>query len=174
MAFKELKQGNRGRPPLLTMLDDKAEEYGIKIGEFLAKGMYLREAASLAGISHFSVYRYLRKGEADLEKDITNTPAAVFATLINEGMAKAEEGALGNILAAGSNPAHWPANAWFLERRFPDKYGKQDRTEVTIKDSITLGQPDKPLEERLDDEVKRTAAKEIAGNLAKLGIERGS
>ena len=40
-------------------------------------------------------------------------------------------------LVQSAAPQHWQAAAWWLERSFPDRYGRRDRNEVS--GDLTVG-----------------------------------
>lgn len=87
------------------------------IADKLESGIYADSAAILAGISEKTYYNWLERGENGVE------PYATFLQATKDATAKAEQGALTTVRAAGPG---WQANAWFLERRFPAKYSKRD------------------------------------------------
>lgn len=49
--------------------------------------------------------------------------------ICKKGRAKAIQKALTNINRAGMDPAHWQANAWYLERVEPEFFGRKQRVE---------------------------------------------
>lgn len=165
-----VKRG-RGRPKLLEFDETLTESLAF----YLRKGMYLREACSLAGVSRDSVYTWMKQGVRDIRAGIDSAEAN-FSDTVKKAMAEAEEKAVDNVRAAGQLPQFWAAEAWFLERRYPDKYGKRDRValEHTGQMGIGVANVDKPLSERLNDEDKREAAKDIARSLAIIGSGTGS
>jgi transposase len=174
MGFKQLTpavneiepQETRGRPRKLRMQPELTEE----LCGYLEKGLFLREACALAGVHNESVYSWMRKGVNDQNKEL-NTPEADFAGAVKRAMAKAEENALEGIRTAGQYPQFWAANAWYLERKFPEKYGKRDRVALEHSGHMAMGVAnlDKPLSERLEGDDKIEAAKRIAESLAILG-----
>jgi len=167
MGFRALEDTpKQGRPRLLEVSPELTEV----ICEALEDGMFVREAAALAGVTVDSVYRWIREGTRD-KRDGKETPESEFSDAIKIAMASAEREALQAIRTAGMMPQFWPAKAWFLERRYPEKYGRKDRVEMEHSGQQGLGvaNVDNTLSERLDDESKREAAKEIARNLAIIG-----
>jgi hypothetical protein len=102
------------RPP------DLGPEAQKVIVEALAEGNYLDVACDAAGASYHT-YRHWEKrwedGEADAQK------FAGFFRAAREAVAVSERNALGQIHAEGTG---WRAAAWFLERRFSDRWGKKD------------------------------------------------
>lgn len=167
----QIAKRGRGRPPLLDATPELAEE----MAEYLEDGLYIQEACTLAGVSKSSVYKILRKGTADIEAG-ESTPEADFTHAIKRALASAERESLKAVRAAGKLPQFWAADAWYLERRYPGKYGKKDRVALEHSGSMGIGVAtvDKPLSERLNDEEKRAAAKDIARSLAIIGSGTGS
>lgn len=49
--------------------------------------------------------------------------------ICKKGRAKAIQKALTNINRAGNDPAHWQANAWYLERVEPELFGRKQKVE---------------------------------------------
>jgi hypothetical protein len=85
-----------------------------KMAKYLSKGLKVTEASLLADVSRTEL--------AEMRSDVE------FEEFIQLSQAKLEEEHLDNISDAGSMGA-WQASAWFLERLFPDKYGKKDTIE---------------------------------------------
>lgn len=83
----------------------------------IAAGMTLAGAAARAGIDDNTLYRW---------KD--NDPE--FAQMVREAMASYEAKATSVIEAA--MPQNWQAAAWWLERRMPKEYGRQQRVDVAV------------------------------------------
>lgn len=96
------------------------------------------EAFTNAGISETSFYAWRARGEDALEMaegrienvDADNRIFAAFAEALKKSEAEAKLHALAMVRAAmGQN---WQAAAWFLERRYPDEYGRRERRDVTL------------------------------------------
>lgn len=157
---------NRGRPPLLEARPSVGDELAI----YLDTGLFITEACALVGVSRQSVYKLLRQGNKDIENEI-DSPEAKFTDKLKRAMANFEQKALARMEAAGGVPAFWAANAWLLERKFPQRYGRRDRVALEHSGQMGLGvaNVDKPLSERLNDADKRKAAKDIARSLAIIG-----
>lgn len=93
----------------------------------LESGLYMREACAIVGVGTATIYGALRQGKIDRRAE-QDTPFAEFATNVERAMATAEQESLVRIRgAARVNPAFWAADAWWLERRYPEKYGRKDR-----------------------------------------------
>jgi transposase len=91
----------------------------------LRDGLYAVTAARLAKIDEVTLYRWLEQGEKGVE------PYAAFRQSVKEAEAKAEQDALKTARAGATgtemNPGpHWTSAMTFLERRWPDRWGKRD------------------------------------------------
>lgn len=100
-----------------------------RVLELLRAGNYMEIAASCAGISKDTLYKWIA-ADAD------------FADAVKEAQAVAETAHIANIVRAGLDGT-WQASAWFLERKYPDRYGRQDRRpEGADRQEITIRWPD--------------------------------
>jgi hypothetical protein len=63
-------------------------------------------------------------------------PYRQFADAVDQAMAESEARDLAVILKAAEK--NWTAAAWRLERRFPDRYGRNDRTKVEAKVDVEI------------------------------------
>lgn len=129
-----------GRKPLLL----KDPGLGERIGKMLAAGHYVQVACAAAGVSEASYYAWLEKAEAvrdtlqgedDPDKareELEPMERALleFLEAVEKGSAAAEVRHLRRIDKA-SEDGTWQASAWFLERRFPRRWGRFDRVETT-------------------------------------------
>jgi transposase len=108
--------------------------------EALARGNYITTACQASGIS-FEGFRHWR---ARWE---SGDPLAMefddFFASIEKAISVGEMTALDRL---GHGAPGWQAQAWFLERRFPQRWGKKDRTPVPPK-------APKPLSEMTPEEL---------------------
>lgn len=114
-----------GKPK--TKLTPETQE---KILRYLRLGAYVETAAACSGIHRDTFYGWMKKG-AKGEK-----PYKAFAEAVEQAMAESEARDLAIILKAAEK--NWTAAAWRLERRFPDKYGRHDRTKVEAKVEVSV------------------------------------
>lgn len=114
-----------GRP---TKLTKKTQE---KIIEFLRNGAYVETAALAAGVAKATFYNWLKEGNKEKEQKIDGIYSR-FLDAIDEASAKAEVADVLRITQAAQNGI-WQASAWRLERKFPEKWGKSDKLEMTGK-----------------------------------------
>lgn len=104
-----------GRPTLCT-----PEGYEPLLG-LLRMGMYVQQACHMVGISRDTIYDWLKRGSNGEE------PYAEFSAAYEKAAAQAEMVALSDIRAGKNN---WQSRAWFLERRFRDRWGRNDKLEI--------------------------------------------
>jgi hypothetical protein len=96
-----------------------------KILLHLRVGAYVETAAACAGIHKDTFYEWMKKGARGV------APYATFADAVHKAIAESESRDLATVLKASAK--YWQAAAWRLERRFPEKYGRNDRVKVDAK-----------------------------------------
>lgn len=131
-----------------------SQEIIDKICNTLRAGSYLETAAAMAGVGKTSLFKWLKKGNAQ--------PNSIYGQLLNSverAQAESEVRDLLNIDASamgrkaeyerdkqgnlvydgegnpiiikyGAKPS-WQASAWRLERKHPKRWGRLDRTELS-------------------------------------------
>jgi hypothetical protein len=110
-----------------------------QICDLIIEGKPLARAAMLTNISESTLYRWLALGkEIDAEE--------IYCELVKrvrEATECSEFELLQNMRIAGMKTENWRATAWMLERRFPEKYGKnvngQDISQANKPDSGPTG-----------------------------------
>jgi hypothetical protein len=120
-----------GRQTLLTPQVHETIVNAVRIGA------YLDDAASLAGISRGTLFRWLAEGrdandKSDAGEEITDreTLCRDFCDAVEKARADAMLRNIGVIQTAAQNGT-WQAAAWYLERTNPKKWGRHDTVEVT-------------------------------------------
>jgi hypothetical protein len=113
----------RGRPHRLT---DAVTE---TVCGALKEGAYAEEAATLAGIGRSTYYMWLSRGrvarsrrEEDLPVSVTDEAFLDFLDSVERASIAPEIEAL-RIIHRAAEGGSWRAAAWFLERRYPHKWG---------------------------------------------------
>lgn len=107
-----------GRPEKLT------KQIQDVIVESLKAGNYVETAAAFAGIHKATLYDWLKKGANQSSGKFRE-----FSDAVKKAQAWSEDRDVKLIAnAAGSQ---WQAAAWRLERRFPDRWGRRERHEVS-------------------------------------------
>lgn len=108
------KRKRVGRPSKLTA--DTQNE----LVKLIKAGNYLETAAAYVGLHPDTVREWLRRGRREAKGKHRE-----FSVVIQRAEAFAESSALLRIRAAGQ--MSWQAEAWYLERKFPAKWGRWER-----------------------------------------------
>ncbi len=119
-----------------------------KIVDAISEGNYLETAAAIGGVSATTFFRWLQEGEqaaAGLKRE--------FWEAVKKAEAEAEALRVSRISKAGKD-GNWQADAWYLERRYPDRWGKRIQQEVTGKDGGPLEYVQR-VQELTDSELER-------------------
>lgn len=141
-----------GRPSKLT--PDRAE----RLIQAIRAGSYADVAARAVGIDPSSYYNWMKRGrEAERKEngDAANDEDFPYVELfesIKEAEAIAENEAIQRIQTAAQQGT-WTADAWYLERKFPDRWGRQEVRKVTL----TGGPEDNPVHVAVQAELSLTA-----------------
>ena len=106
-----------GRPSKLT------PERQEKLVEAIQAGNYYTSACAYAEIAYSNFRQWMIKGEAEESGKYRD-----FHEAIKKAEAAAELRNVGVIQQAGIDT--WQAAAWWLERRYPDRWGKQERLDL--------------------------------------------
>jgi len=140
-------------------------ELQAAVCEIIAEGNYAKVAYEACGIPRSTFYRWLRKGK----KEKTGKHAD-FVDSVTMADAIAQRGLMRTVRTASSRS--WQAAAWMLERRWPEFYGRRDRTPISskqVKDEILGMLRDGAV---TPDEVRETIGDDLALELfEEAGIE---
>jgi hypothetical protein len=140
-----------------------SQELQDDICSLLSAGLYIRTACGLAGL-HYSTYYAWDKENNEFSNAIKKARAQAETTSILR-IRKAAAG--GNILSVTEvtypdghtekrtvyQASQWQADAWYLERSYPNDYGKA-RQEL----ALSIVKPNKPVEEMTTDEIREFIA----------------
>ena len=107
-----------GRPNGLT------PEIQNTIISTIKAGNYLEAACGQAGVTQQTVYGWLQRGEAGEE------PYREFFELLTRAQSESEREAVKAIKDRFGDDLKAPM--WWLERRFPRRWGKQQRIDLTV------------------------------------------
>jgi transposase len=136
-----------GRPTKLT------KELIEEIAQYLRAGNYIETTAALVGIHRDSIYEWLKRGNAEIERVSKSNRARIrkreeifveFTDTVKKAQAQAEAMLVGLIGQAAQK--NWTAAAWRLERKYPDKWGRTERNVATAQDD-----PVKDLAKQIQD-----------------------
>ena len=106
------------RPEIITQ--DLIKE----VCNYIAAGFSYSAAAKLAGIAESTFFRWRAMGQLEGAEDIYK----IFYIEVEEASAFSEAEALQLVRSSAIKERNWRAAAWFLERRFPEKYQKRGST----------------------------------------------
>lgn len=118
-----------GRPTRLTKAIREKIYQGIRLG------LPYERAAQLAGIHQSTFYMWKRKGM------LKKAPIYIkFLEELKKAEVEGEAAAINEIVKAarGSDkrPAQWQAAAWMLERRFPDRWARIQKLELSWQNEV--------------------------------------
>ncbi len=92
------------------------------IVDALRAGNYVEQAVAATGIHKATYYRWIAQGETDLEAG-EDTAQARLCDAVARASADSEAEYVAMVKAAGERGS-WQAATWFLERRYPSRWGK--------------------------------------------------
>ena len=118
MVPRKPKAHTNGRP---TKLSDERQ---AQIVADVRAGNYAEVAAKRAGIGETTFYRWMRWGEAGRVR------YRQFRQAIQDAEGHAEVRAV--TLIATEMSMDWKAAAWYLERKFHDRWGRRERLEHDV------------------------------------------
>ena len=109
----------RGRPSKLT------EEVKDKLVKAISQGNYYEAACSYAGITYATFRNWMNEGEEATDGEYFD----FFDTI-----KKAESAAELRMVQEWQKhvPNNWQAIATFMERRYPDRWGRRERRDVNV------------------------------------------
>lgn len=116
----------KGRPTKLT------DEIQAQLYYLISEGNYFDTSCQIVGIDFGTFRNWLIRGEQEGKGPFFN-----FFKAIKKAEAEAEAKRVELILKAGGAGGDWKANAWYLERKYPDRWGKVDRLEANVKNENT-------------------------------------
>ena len=100
-----------------------------KAADIIARGNYYKVAIDILGIDDKTWYNWLRQGEIDANKGINSLNFQFF-----QSIKKAEADAIDrnlSIIQKAAMEGNWQASAWYLERKYPEQWGKRDNVNLT-------------------------------------------
>lgn len=120
-----------GRPSSIG----NAETLTLFLSE-LEAGVHMEPAAALAGLSPNTVRSWLKRGEANEE------PFNVFLRAYKRARGNAEARITRNIIKASELPQYWAAGATYLERTYPDRWGRRTEDSSAPRIVVQIGARD--------------------------------
>ena len=101
-----------------------------KASSIIANGNFAITAQQFLRISPQTWYNWMNWGEEQslLDEDERDPKKRIYMEFfdsIKSAEAQAEITAVKNIRTAGLDPSRWQANAWYLERKHPERWGQR-------------------------------------------------
>ena len=112
------------------------EDLTDRLLEAIRLGMYTEHACAYAGINSSTFRLWRKKAEEGVE------PYKSFWLQVNQAEGTAIIRRMARIEQAGKD-GHWQADAWVLERKYPDKFGRKEKLQLQ-------GDPNAPVEIELN------------------------
>lgn len=109
-----------------------------KIITAIRAGNYIETAAAYAGVNKSTLYEWLKRGEREKQRVAENSrygirkseePYVEFSNAVEKALAEAEIRDVAIIAKAAQE--QWQAAAWRLERKFPDRWGRKDKVDLS-------------------------------------------
>ena len=91
----------------------------------IRSGCYVETAVAMAGISKQAFYRWLKQAEGDESTELTKK----LSDAVKKAMAEAEIRDL-SVIDVAAQQGQWQAAAWRLERKHPERWGRQGHLRV--------------------------------------------
>ncbi len=115
--------GNAGRPSILS---DELQE---AIVADVRRGLTYDDAAALNGIGRSTFHDWFKQG-----RDGVSERLVAFATAVTRARSEARRDAVANVRAGVmmNLTPDWKAEAWWLERMYPQEYGPQAAVHVKV------------------------------------------
>jgi hypothetical protein len=98
-------------------------ELQARLVEVLAAGNYIEAACAYVGIHRDTFFEWLKRGERDNVAD-REGGYSDFSDAVKKAQAQAEIDSVARVRKAGQD-GNWQADAWYLERSHPDRWGRQ-------------------------------------------------
>lgn len=101
-----------------------------KIVRDIRAGNFAVIAATASGITEQTYYNWLNRGQADLASEDEADHGSIYAEFF-ESVKQAESEAEVKQLRAMQTDDKWQRRAWWLERRYPKRWGQKSAVELS-------------------------------------------
>jgi hypothetical protein len=102
----------------------------------IANGNRREVACQVVGISARTLYRWIEQGDAGQE------PQAQFVKALKRAEALSESKIVANVIAASEKPQFWAAGMTYLERKYPDAWGRRNDDSSVPRVVVQIGVKD--------------------------------
>lgn len=99
-----------------------SDELGNRICMWVAAGMPIASACGHEGVGRATYYEWRARAKLEIE------PFKTFMLAVEVALARSEVAVMQSVVAAARE--NWKAGAWWLERRFPKRYGQRQQLRV--------------------------------------------
>lgn len=126
---------------MITIKGKLNEELIDTITDHISKGNYIYVACEAAGIAHQTYDRWLRQGEEELNKadNIEDVAGNLYVQLVHRvKKAEAEAEARTVSLVYNAAPKNWLAGITWLERKYPERWGRRDAVDINFEKGVEL------------------------------------
>lgn len=106
----------------------------------LTDGLSRENAAREAGIAPKTFFNWMKQADAG------NEPAMAFLQAVEKAEASVERRCTRNVLKASESPQFWAAGMTYLERRWPDRWGRRQDDASTPKVIVQIGARDSDVQ----------------------------
>lgn len=114
-----------GRPTKLTEARKK------KIVAAIRKGNFAQIAAAANGITEQTYYNWLKRGSEDAAADDPDRQGSIYAEFFEAVKSAEAEAELKKVDGLNTTATGWQRHAWWLERRFPKRWGQKQSLELS-------------------------------------------
>ena len=101
-------------------------------------GLNQKECAEVAGINEFTLYKWLNKGK--------KAKRGKYRDFYNDFQMAKNKNKLFHLKKIHEAEA-WTASAWYLERVYPEEFGRKDRVDLKHKAQVEVSKTVKEAEE---------------------------
>lgn len=124
-TVKTKRTAPRGRPSKFT------PEVKNTICDYISAGNYIDTSCRLAGVDYTTFRGWVVRGEQEGKGEYFD-----FLRQVRLAEAQAEAERVRLILQAGRLD-DWKANAWYLERKYPERWGKKEQLDAKVQSQHT-------------------------------------
>ena len=148
----EAQQSRNGRE--LAIFEKDFDRVAL-LADALMEGNYRDTAARLAGIAESGVRAWIQAADSG------DTRYAAVANLIRSAEALAEAECVSDVRKAGKDPRFWAASMTWLERKWPDRYGRRQEDTSTPRIVVQIGVKDGDVQVQLGASPVTSAGTEV-------------
>lgn len=100
--------------------------------ELIRAGNYYKHVAQYLGIAESTFYRWLQEGEKakhGLKREFFEAIKKAEAEAIARNVA---------LIQKSAQEGNWQAAAWWLERRYPEEWGRKDKMDIHTEGGLVI------------------------------------